>query len=355
MSNRAFTPLVPNAWYVAAWSNEVSDRPLARQILNQNIVVFRNTAGEAAALEDRCSHRAAPLSRGRVIDAGLQCGYHGMTFDGAGRCTVNPGEKTGKLCVRSYPVIERQKFIWIWMGDPALADPATIIDFPYHDREDEWPFQFGRYRIACHYMLLVDNLMDLTHIGFLHAKTIGGTPKVHIEASQETIATENGVHMIRWALNCPPPPTFVKAMGFTGNIDRWSDFEYVAPAWILQFGGALDTGRGAKENQNQQGALRVRLFHGATPETDSSCHYFWSIANGFRQDDPQAAKDLYDDVVPTFLEDQDMLEAQQQTMAREPDRPLIVRAHDRALVMAHRALDTFAQAAEALGKARDLC
>ena len=345
MSNRAFEPLIPNAWYLAAWSRELDGKLLTRQLLNQDVVLFRDADGKAAALEDRCPHRAAPLSRGTLVEAGLQCGYHGMTFDCSGRCTVNPGEDVGNFRVQSYPIVERQQFIWIWMGNPTLADPANIIDFPYHDQPEEWPFQFARYHLECSYVLMIDNLMDLTHLGYVHGKTIGGTPRVHVEATQETTETDRGVHMVRWMLDCPPPPTFVKAMSFEGNVDRWSDFEYVAPGSILQFGGALDTGRGAQADQNQKGALRVRLYHGLTPETDTTCHYFWSTGNGYRQDDPQAARDLHGDAASAFLEDKAMLEAQQRTMSRHPDRALFVREHDRALVLAHGALDRLAEVA----------
>lgn len=350
MSNRAFKALIPNAWYVAAWSYELEDKPLGRKLLNEDIVLFRDTQGKVGALEDRCCHRAAPLTMGTVVEAGLQCGYHGLTFDCSGKCVVNPGEDPGKLRVRSYPIVEQQKFVWIWMGDPALADPSRILDFPYHDQEDEWPFQYGRYDINGNYTLMMDNLMDISHLGYVHPDTIGGTPKHHVDATQETVQTENGVQFMRWMLDSPPPPTFVKAVGFKGKIDRWANFEYVAPGTVLQWSGGLDIGKGAQENQNQEGAFRLRLYHGVTPKTDSTCHYFWSVANGYRQDDPQAAEDLYNEIAPTFREDQAIVEGQMQSLLRDPKRPLITRQHDVAIPLSHRALDRFSDAAEALGK-----
>ncbi|MXY41268.1 MAG: aromatic ring-hydroxylating dioxygenase subunit alpha [Rhodospirillaceae bacterium] len=351
MANPAIEPLVANAWYLAAWSMELPDfepgrQPIARTILNQPLVLFRDAGGTAAALEDRCCHRAAPLRLGQVVNEGLQCGYHGMTFGADGACTVNPGEDPAGHAVRSFPTVERQRMVWIWPGDPARADPSEIVDYPWHDRPDEWPFRYERFELDCNFMLVMDALMDQTHLGYVHAKTIGGAPEFHNAAGQITTRTENGVKIVRHVLDHPPPPTFTKGMAFKGNIDRIAEFDYVAPASVRQFTTAMDVGRGAVENPDQPGTFRFRLFHHATPATETSCHYFWSVANGYRQDDPQAAQDLYDDIYPTFLEDKVVLEAQQQSILRDPDRPLRLRDHDTGVSGAHRALAAFVRRAK---------
>ena len=168
MSNTAMEPLVYNAWYIAAWSEELDNGMVARKILGEDVVLFRMQGGQAAALEDRCSHRGVRLSLGCVLKHGLQCGYHGLVFDADGKCVENPGEKVNSTFdIRAFPVVEKQKTIWIWMGDPALADKDQIIDFPYHDMETDYSFHFSRYDIAANYMLLIDNLMDLTHLGYV--------------------------------------------------------------------------------------------------------------------------------------------------------------------------------------------
>ena len=142
-------------------------------------------------------------------------------------------------------------------------------------------------------------------------------------------------------------------MGFKTNIDRWSEFEYIAPGAVLQWTGALETGRGAQQNRNQDGAFNVRLYHGATPETESTCHYFWSVANGYRQDDLQAGQELYDDIAATFREDQVFLETQQAMIMRGPDRPLHVRSQDKAVVLARRALDRMIEEDQAVASAAE--
>jgi phenylpropionate dioxygenase-like ring-hydroxylating dioxygenase large terminal subunit len=301
-----------NAWYVGAWADELKAEPIARRILNEPVVLFRDREGRAAALEDRCCHRSAPLSRGAIVDAGIQCGYHGLVIDGSGKCVYVPGQAQipSDARVRAYPVVEKNQFIWLWMGDPARADAAKIVDFPYHDDHAHWPMKHAVYPIKGGYMLMVDNLMDLTHLGYLHAKTVGGNPSAHVDAEMKTTRTPTGMKFVRWMKNSVPPPTYVKAAGFKGRVDRWQEFEWVAPSSILQWTGAADVGTGAPEGK-RDGGFQFRLFHGLTPETETSCFYFWSVMNGYRQNEPEATETLYSEIAPTFVEDLEMVEAQQ--------------------------------------------
>src|SRR5436853_3449618 len=128
-----------NAWYAAAWSHEIKRELTARTICNKDIVLYRRTDGQAAALEDACWHRLVPLSLGRLKGDDVQCGYHGIEFNSEGRCTFMPAQKTinPSACVRAFPVIERHRMVWVWPGDPALADPAKMPDFHWNDGT-EW-------------------------------------------------------------------------------------------------------------------------------------------------------------------------------------------------------------------------
>jgi phenylpropionate dioxygenase-like ring-hydroxylating dioxygenase large terminal subunit len=349
MTDATLEPFVYNAWYVASWSEQLpSGGLLSRTILNQPVVLFRDADGTVGALEDRCCHRGAPLSWGKVQPQGLECGYHGLIFDAAGKCVVIPGQDSipPQAFVKSYPIVERQKFIWIWMGDPARADASKIVDWAIHDDPEHWPHCKDVLHIKANYMMMIDNLMDLTHLGYIHGKTIGGNPKTHVEAEQTTEATPTGARFVRWMMNSVPPPTYVKSVGFKGRIDRWQDFEYVAPGAVLQLTGGFDVGKGARENQNQPG-FHLRLFHGITPETERTCHYFWSTAIGHRQDDPEAIKLTYNEIYPTFLEDQAILEVQQQRVDLDPDRPLLTMKSDRALTYARQAIRRMIEAEQA--------
>jgi len=354
MSDKTNAPFLRNAWWQAGWSDELSEGLLARTIMNEPIVFFRDAEGKASAVEDRCCHRGAPLSHGTVIDKGLQCRYHGLVFDGRGSCVDIPGQDSipPMANIKSYPIVERQQFIWIWMGDPARADPAKIPDWPFHDQPDKFPHRKAVMPIQCNYMMMIDNLMDLTHLGYVHTKTIGGNPLSHVNAKMDIERTANGVKYIRWMLNVQPPPTYVKGGGFKGHVDRWQEFEYFLPGSVLQWSGALELGMGAKENRDQEG-FHLRLFHGITPATETTSYYFWSAANGYRQDDPAATDELYAEVYPTFIEDVEIMEGQQKRINLDPDRPLVGIKADNALVQARRALKAALEEEQQMSRAAE--
>lgn len=326
---------IQNTWYIAAWGHEVKDAPLARTICNEEIVLFRDrTSGKVGVLEDRCCHRGTPLRLGEVTEAGLQCGYHGLVFNCAGSCVSIPGQDKipAKAKVRSYPVVEKDEFVWVWIGEPEKADGSKILDYPYHNDYKKWPHKHGVYHVKANYMLMVDNLMDLTHLGFVHKTTIGGNAKVHVNAKMDVTPKDNGLHFIRWMLDCAPPPSYSKAVSFKGNVDRWQEFEYVAPGSIIQWSGALDVGCGATQNRDQDGGFSLRLFHGLTPETEDTCFYFWSSANGYKQDDPQATEALFQEIGTAFKEDKLIVEEQHKTLQRTGEANLVDIVSDRARI-----------------------
>jgi phenylpropionate dioxygenase-like ring-hydroxylating dioxygenase large terminal subunit len=314
-----------NAWYVAAWANELGGTPLGRTLLNEPVVLFRDTDGKVAALEDRCCHRGAALSMGVLAEAGLQCGYHGLTFNGEGRCVLIPGQSKipDRARIRSYPVVEKNEFVWIWMGEPDQAAPELIVDYPYNEDHVNWPHNHAMMAVQCNYQLLIENLMDLTHLGYVHTKTIGGDPRAHVEAQMKVTRTEYGIKYIRWMLNAEPPPTYKSAIGFKGRIDRWQEFEYYAPSNVLQYVGALDAGTGAYDQGKRDGGFALRVFHAITPETDDTSFYFWTAANGYRRDDPQANADVVAQITFTFDEDKLIIEAQQKRLkGHDPGRQI---------------------------------
>ena len=168
------------------------------------------------------------------------------------------------------------------MGDPAAADPTEIVDYPFHNDAVHWPHRHTMYAIAAHANLMVDNLMDLTHLGYVHESTIGGNPQAHVDAIMDTHPTETGLKFTRWLLGSPPPPTYKKAVpSLAERIDRWQEFEFVAPATVLQWVGAVDADTGAYDQGKRDGGFSMRIFHALTPETETSCLYFWSTLNGF--------------------------------------------------------------------------
>ncbi|MFM2060150.1 MAG: hypothetical protein RLY71_4535, partial [Pseudomonadota bacterium] len=162
-----------NAWYVACTPDEIDSKPLGRRICGESIVFYRGEDNRVAALEDFCPHRGAPLSLGFVRDGRLVCGYHGLEMGCEGRTLAMPGQRVrGFPAIRSYPVVERYGFIWVWPGDAAQADPAAIHHLHWHG-DPQWAYGGGLYHIGCDYRLMIDNLMDLTHETYVHASSIG--------------------------------------------------------------------------------------------------------------------------------------------------------------------------------------
>jgi phenylpropionate dioxygenase-like ring-hydroxylating dioxygenase large terminal subunit len=331
---------IRNAWYVAAWADEIEAGPLARRICNEPVVLYRDATGEVAALIDMCCHRGAPLHLGQVVEQGIQCGYHGLIFGTDGVCVHIPGQERipERARVRSFPVVQQDGLIWIWMGDAALADPAAIVSYPWHNDTVNWPHKHTMYHIEAAAMLMVDNLMDLTHLGYVHTTTIGGNPSQHVEAKMETERTSLGLKFTRWMLNSLPPPTYLRAVGFTGLIDRCQRFEFVAPGSVLQWTGAVDAG-GYGDGDTSNSKLAFRLFHSLTPETETSCFYFWSAANGFRQDEPAATDQFFDQVAAAFLEDKSIVEAQQARISELGESTLVDVVTDAARLHMRRTVD----------------
>jgi phenylpropionate dioxygenase-like ring-hydroxylating dioxygenase large terminal subunit len=153
-------------------------QPLARTLLDEPVVFFRGASGAVSALEDRCCHRNLPLSHGRVEGDTLTCGYHGMVYDAGGVCVKVPGQEfiPKAACVRNFPVREQDGVVWFWPGDPSLAAHAEPPAYPFHS-DPRWAHKGSRYLVQGHHELINDNLIDLSHVGYVHGKTIGGTPR----------------------------------------------------------------------------------------------------------------------------------------------------------------------------------
>jgi vanillate O-demethylase monooxygenase subunit len=334
---------IRNAWYIGAWSDELGEAPLARRLCGVPVANFRDRSGKVAAVSDRCCHRGFPLSLGEVVEAGVQCGYHGMVFDRDGRCVLIPGQDRIPSTARvpAYPVAEQDDLIWVWIGEAAAADPALIPDVSYHNDRAHWPNRHSAVDIAGNYLLMVDNLMDLTHLGFVHKKTIGGNPAAHVGAKMETVRTPRGLKFTRWMLDSQPPPTYVKAYGFKGKVDRWQEFELVAPSTILQWTGAKDAGTGAYEG-NRSGGFQFKVLHAITPVTEKTCRYYFATANAWAPESDEASDHFFRESAATFLEDKAVVEAQQERLDEFGEDWLVPIVSDVVRVQMRRIIDGMA-------------
>lgn len=300
-----------NSWYVAAQADEITRTPLGRILLNEPVVMFRTEDGTAVALEDRCCHRRAPLHKGKLVGDTLECGYHGFTFDRTGACVRIPGQDRvpPRIGVRAYPMVEKHAYLWIWMGERKKADAALIPDFS-RSADPGWTTVRSRLPIEANYLLMVENLIDLSHVGFVHAKTIG-TDDSRAELKFER--DENAVRVVRVPTEVVTAPHNLK-QGMAERSVLAKTITFLPPCQVV-----IDIR--TTEIAPQKSAplsLGITVLNACTPETDHSTHYFWASARDYQRDDRQADAFLMKITVDAFNEDKDMLEAQQRCIELDP-------------------------------------
>ena len=299
-----------NCWYMAGWSTELAPNgTLARTLLDEPIVIFRNAQGEPGALVDRCPHRFAPLSLGRVCEGAIQCAYHGLRFDGSGVCVENPhGRVTSGMTARSFPMAEAHRILWIWMGDPELADTGLIRDLWFLGAAPDTAFSSGYIYGHGNYQLFVDNLMDLSHTDYLHPDTLGGGSITRTKA--EVTDGEDGRVDVAWhSWNEVPIPLLAKRLPAGARVDAWTELSWSAPGVISLINGAVPTGT------PRQGAPNSRNVHIFTPESDAMTHYFFGATRDYdlaNAELNEQTRKLRYEIFAT--EDEPMIRAQQERM-----------------------------------------
>jgi vanillate O-demethylase monooxygenase subunit len=273
--------LIRNAWYAAAWADEVGDGLFSRTILAEPVVLFREASGRAVALLDVCPHRFAPLRLGTKVGDVVQCGYHGLQFDGTGACVHNPqgnGAIPRAAKVKAYPLVERYGLLWIWPGDPSAAND---LDIPRYEQLTDPSRRTvrGGNSVNCNYRLLVDNLMDLGHFQYLHHASAGPVSdfdKVHIEVAEEGASvidrrTYRGVTLSGfWAAAVDDPNAIV---------DFWQDIRWTAVGALRNHVGAAPPGQARTGGIDQMGT------HLLTPESETRTHYFYANSRNYDLDE----------------------------------------------------------------------
>lgn len=330
-----------NMWYVAGFSGDLKPgKCLARRFLDEPVVLFRTASGVISALTDRCSHRAMPLSEGHVDGELIRCSYHGLEFSPSGACARIPGQDRipPAANLRAYPVCERDELIWIWMGDADKADTSTIMSNPEH-RDPSWSWRPYTMHVKCNWQLLVDNILDLTHVAYIHANTIGGNPHTHFAADVSVEFDGKKVTLLRKMPNSVPPKTYIAAGGFKGNVDRWQMVEYQPRGGnVLRVNaGACEVGTGAYEGRRDNGFVLLNV-HGVTPETETTTHYIWTICTNAPRESG-VPEMLFDQFYDTICEDERALEAQQRRISDTLDMRFVGIASDGALNRARTMLD----------------
>ena len=324
-----------NQWWVIATRGEITREPLQRWVLDLPVVLYRREDGSPVALDDRCPHRWAPLSKGWLEGDNLVCGYHGLRFAPEGQCIKVPTQTAipAKACVHAYPLIERGPFVWIWTGDPARADESSppVVDWL---EAEGWSVLGGYMAAECNYMLLKENVLDLTHFGYVHRKTF----KILDWDRAPAVKVEDG--QVEFRIDFPPSklaPLFAATTGFGDKaVARVNWGRSVSPA--LHIAGQDFTDPEAAPGTRATAAFRV--LHATTPISPTRMHYFWMAAWDLPLTEAQRDTMLATTLVG-FQEDKDMLEAIQSLVARDPrglKYPEVMVNSDQPAVQARRQL-----------------
>jgi phenylpropionate dioxygenase-like ring-hydroxylating dioxygenase large terminal subunit len=306
-----------NAWYPLTWSRNVTRKLGSHRVLGSDLVVYRTEAGEPVCLDDVCPHRLAPLSMGKLRGDAVECGYHGMTFGSDGRCIRIPGQKLipANAKVPCYPLHEKMGLVWIWPGDPDLADASLIYDLPQYNAAGWHAAHGDALRIEANYLNLADNLCDPAHVSFVHLSTLGNSASEEIPV--EHIFKDKGVLVWRWIRDAAPIPLFAKYGNFRGNVDRWHYYDFAAPcSAVIDFGSA-DAGAIADPEDRDKG-LRIFACHFITPVDDHVCIDHWLHVRNFARD-PEVDERLHADFRVAFNEDKEILERIEAVERSRPD------------------------------------
>lgn len=310
-------PFLRNCWYVAGWSHELVGGGLVhRKLLDEQVLLYRDSQGAAHAISNVCPHRFAPLHLGKVVGDTIECPYHGLRFNAQGRCVYNPdgdGKVPAGARLQVYPVAETLGAIWFWPGDPEKADPAKLPDLPYMDSPDYQPVR-GYLHVRANYQFITDNLMDVSHLTTLHPDTLAC--EAITRAKTKLIKDPDGtIWANRYSEATPPAPMFAEMWQATkgttaGVLDQWVEGGWVAPSIIRNTVGI--TAPGASRDEG----VEIRNAHLLTPETETTSHYFWCVSRQFERNNPFLDQMLLDRTNHIFIsEDETMLHAVQEAVA----------------------------------------
>jgi vanillate O-demethylase monooxygenase subunit len=315
------TSIPRDQWYVAAYSAEIGRELFTRTVCGEPILFWRTGSGQVTAMPDRCVHRRFPLSQppSRLVDDQVVCGYHGFTYGADGKCVAVPGQsrvpRTARLL--PYPVVEQDSFVWVFVGDRELADPARIPRAPWLDSPD-YTTVAGMEPLRARFSLLVDNLLDLSHETYLHGGYIG-TPEVAATPITTEVDDEAGiVYVSRHMDDAECPPFYAKSTGLAGRIARWQDIEYRPPCLYTLHSRIAPAGSVPDPDGSDPDAFHVEVVYAITPETEHSTHDFWAVARDFALDDEEVSAFLAENNRTVVLQDVEALDVLERVIAAEP-------------------------------------
>lgn len=287
----------------------------------ESILFWRTESGVVTAMSDRCVHRRFPLSEAptRLVDDQVVCGYHGFTYGPDGRCVAVPGQarvpRSARL--RSYPVVEQDSFVWVFIGDPDRALTTPVPRAPWLDSPG-WTTVSGMEPLAARFGLLVDNLLDLSHETYLHGGYIGTPEVAGTPITTEVDDAAGVVRVSRHMDDAECPPFYARSTGLTGRISRRQDIEYTPPCLYLLHSRIAPVGCVPNPDGTDPDAFHVEVVYAITPETDHSTHDFWAVARDFAHDDQGVSDFLAEQNRTVVLQDVTALDVLERVIATEP-------------------------------------
>lgn len=297
-----------NAWYVAGWSVDFDRSLRAETYLGENIVFYRQENGAPVALEDACPHRKLPLSKGTIEGDTVVCGYHGLTFDCTGKCVDAPtqrGQIPNRAVVRSYPVVDRYKLLWIWMGDTDLADPNLIFNVENYDNPDWGYTDGGTMDMECNYLWICDNLLDPSHVAWVHITSFAGAGTD--DKPLDVARVENGVSVSRWIYGAMPSPYYAPRVKFEGPCDRYQGYDMYYPAIGLNKSIYTPVGTGGPDAPAMDKTFINISYNFMTPIDADNTRYFWFQHRNTDGQDKTVSGEMNAGAYIAFAEDQAVL------------------------------------------------
>lgn len=300
-----------NAWYVAARVEEVGRALTARTILGAAIALFRRDDGRPAALADACAHKKLPLSMGRLTGDRVECGYHGMVFDGDGRCVHIPSQSSipNRASVRSYPLAEKWGFVWIWMGEASAADESEIVPIDNFDAPAWGRTKSGAMVLETSYLNITDNLLDPSHVAFVHRSSFAayGCEDTPLDVKVE----KSGVTVSRWIFDRQPPAYYAKLVRFDGRCDRLQHYEVRVPSVAINKSIFTPAGTGGRDEPLHPDAYVMVSYNFLTPIDGERTHYYWFQHRNTDPRDESVSRTIVEGTEAAFAEDRLVLEGVQ--------------------------------------------
>ncbi len=335
-----------NAWYVAAWDSDLETaKPYAMQIMCEPIVLYRpEGGGSVVALADRCVHRMAPLSLGRCEGDKLRCMYHGLLFARDGTVVEIPGQEKipPQARVRSYPVVERASWIWVWMGDAEKADIALIPPAVGPDHSD-YIMGHGHLDYAAEARLINDNLLDFSHLSYVHANSFQAGP-LFAQSLPKLETLERGVRVSRWVAGDRGP----LGRETEEARDVYMTYDFLVPGVLLMWNGSFPEGTAAACDFGVPDFSKATsgvtfTSQAVTPLTADTARYFFCWGPHRNHGDETLRDVLMGIADMAFGEDKVIIEAQHKVIANTPNPSIMPTAHDKGVTIFNRLVERMAR------------